>query len=113
MDDNEVLTISKAVLSIFKPEQDRTFARSSLAYLCGASDRDMRKAVAALRTQGHLIVADEGGGYRLATSAEDVRRYTESLRSRIVALARVVRAMENEAARKFDDFEQLPLDLAG
>lgn len=113
MEDEKELTIRKAVEFVLYRNQKHTYSRATLAYVCATSDRDMRKAVAELREQGHLIVADENGGYRLATSAEDVRRYTASLRSRIVALARVVRAMESEAARQFSDFEQLPLDLAG
>jgi len=113
MEDEKVLTVAEDIKAIFERHPTRKFSRGSLAYRFVTSDRDMRKAVAELRLQGHLIVADENGGYRLATSAEDVRRYTASLRSRIVALARVVRAMESEAARQFSDFEQLPLDLAG
>ena len=106
-------SVVQSLALAFSGEHTGTYSRSYLANSCATSDRDMREALAELRAQGRLIVADVEGGYRLATSAEDVRRYTGSLRSRIVALAKIVRAMEAEAIRQFGDFEQLPLDLAG
>lgn len=113
MEDDD-LTISEVLLLLFESAPEGyPIPRTRLAYRCGVPDDVMRHAVAKLRVQGHLIVADADGGYRLATSSPDVLRYTASLRSRIIKLARVVRAMESEAARQFGDFEQLPLDLVG
>jgi DNA-binding IscR family transcriptional regulator len=106
---DEVLTISRSIGKFFNEHPDDKVSRRTLAALNFTADRTMRQAVSELRAQGHLIVADEGGGYRLATSSQDVRRYTASLRSRIIALAKVVKAMETAAVKQFGDFEQLPL----
>lgn len=108
---DDVYTTSNIIETMFKNFPDGTFQRNYISRWCNVTDRDMRKAVAELRKQGHLIVADESAGYRLAMSVEDVRRYTATLRSRITALAQVVKAMEAEAAKQFGDFEQLPLEI--
>jgi biotin operon repressor len=109
--DEEILTTSEAVLKVIETAPAQPVSRRFLARIAGTSDRKMRQAVASLREQGHLIVADEGGGYRLAADVRDVQRYTASLRSRIVALARVIKAMETTAQHEFGDFQQLEIDL--
>lgn len=111
MDDFEDLTIKQIILKLFTSAPDLTRSRRSLSVRCGVNDREMRRAVAQLRKEGHLIVADKNGGYRKATSAEDVRRFTASLRSRIIDEAQTIRAMEAEAVKQFGDFEQLPLEI--
>jgi len=102
---------TQAILKTIQTSPQHTFSRNVLAYLSGTPDRRMRQAVAALREQGHLIVADEDGGYRLAKDANDVQRYTASLRSRIKALSKVIKAMETAAKHEFGAFQQLELSV--
>jgi len=86
-------------------------SRAQLARWLGCSDRVLRAAMALLRQDGHLVIADDQGGYRLATNGAEVRRYTATLRSRIEELWAVVRAMESEAAREFSQERQMSLAL--
>lgn len=109
--DEEILTTSQALLKVIETAPDRPLSRRFLARIAGTTDRKMRQAVASLREQGHLIVADEAGGYRLATDARDVQRYTASLRSRISALSTVIKAMETTAQQQFGAFQQLELEV--
>jgi DNA-binding GntR family transcriptional regulator len=76
-------------------------SREDLSARCHVDDRVLRAAIAELRRQGYLIVADEEGGYRFATGWNDVERFLASMKSRIVALREVVTAMETRAAAEF------------
>jgi len=86
-------------------------SRSALAHRLECSDRVLRAAMALLRTQGHLVIADDDGGYRLARSPEDVERYVATLKSRVAELSLVIRAMEQEARRAFPGSLQMRLTL--
>lgn len=89
----------------------QAFSRRSLCSRLGCDDRALRLAIVELREHGHLIIAEETGGYRLAQSAGEVLEYTASLKSRIRALRQVVDAMEAAAAREFlaGELQQLGL----
>jgi DNA-binding GntR family transcriptional regulator len=86
-------------------------ARDELARRLGCSDRVLRAAMALLRMDGHLVIAEDEGGYRLAKSIDEVGRYVASLKSRVENLRLVIRAMEAEAAREFPNDLQMRLEL--
>lgn len=86
-------------------------SRKMLAHRLRCSDRVLRAAMAVLRKQGHLVIAEDDGGYRLAGSADEVDAYVGTLRSRIGELRQVVNAMEAAAAREFPDDLQMRLKL--
>lgn len=81
-------------------------SREDLCGLTGLNDRCVRAAIAELRRQGHLIIADDAGGYRFARSADEVLAYTASLKSRMDALRAVVHAMESAAEDQFGSLAQ-------
>lgn len=91
------------VLALLEEFRHKTYilTRADMTGRLGITDRVLRAAVAELRKQGHLVVADENGGYRFAVSWNDVNRYTASLKSRIAALREIVAEMETTAARTF------------
>lgn len=112
------LDAAPAVLEYIQTAQaeGRVPSRDELVLRLQLSDRLIRQAVAELRNQGYLLVADEGGGYRFASSYADVMRYTASLKSRIESLRDVIRRMELEAHRRYpdgQDAEQLEMELVG
>lgn len=94
-----------AVLQEFR-RSGYSLSRQDLCARVGTSDRVLRAAVAELRRDGHLVVAEETGGYQLARSWDEVERYTASLRSRITALREIVDAMERGATQQFGSGEQ-------
>ena len=64
------------------------------------NDSVLRAAIRHLRQAGHLVVAAEKGGYRLAHSEEEVQRYLDSLRSRIAGVQETIEAMETSLAQR-------------
>ena len=76
-------------------------SREELCGMIGCSDRVLRSAIVELRKAGHLIVADEAGGYRFARSAEDAYRYTMSLKTRLQSMREVIELMEAAVVREF------------
>jgi biotin operon repressor len=91
------------VLEVFKRwrKSRNALSRQDLVGMTGLSDRLIRSAIAELRRQGYLIIADENGGYRFARSVDEVLAYTASLKSRVDALREVVTAMESAAEDQF------------
>jgi biotin operon repressor len=76
-------------------------SREELCGMVGCSDRVLRAAIVELRKTGHLIIADEGGGYRFARNAKDVYGYTMSLKARIQAMRTVIEKLEAVAMQEF------------
>jgi hypothetical protein len=103
--------VAPAVLEVFQrwSKSRNTLSRQDLVGLTGLNDRLVRAAIAELRRQGHLIIADESGGYRFAQSADEVLAYTASLKSRVDALRAVVRAMETAAEDTFGLARQMSM----
>jgi biotin operon repressor len=73
---------------------------------CG--DRILRRAITYLREEGHLIIAERSGGYRLARNEAEVAEYTASLKSRITSLREVVVAMEAATMNQFGRVPEQP-----
>ena len=112
--DTRAEALAERALPVFEQFRGSSVAlsRESLCKRLDCQDRLLRDAVRELRCQGHLIVADEAGGYRFAKSGEEVYGYTASLKSRIQALREVTEAMEAAAQQKFGEpVEQLGLGL--
>lgn len=101
--DERAADVAAQVLYVIKSWPQRVIFSEELAKQVGTSDRIARAAVALLRERGELIVADAGGGYRLAQGYEDVLQFTASLKSRIEALRQVVTQMETAAREQFRD----------
>ncbi len=101
--EDEARAESMAVLQLLQQFRGRSYVltREDIAGRLGIRDRIVRAAIAELRRQGHLIVADESGGYRFANGWDDVLRYTSSLKSRLTSLREVVERMETQAAIEF------------
>ena len=97
------------VLELYR-ESSVALTRETLCGILGCDDRPLRRALRHLRCQGHLIVAEESGGYRFAKKGEEVYGYTSSLKSRIQALREVTESMEAAARQEFGlEQEALPL----
>jgi len=79
----------------------QALSRRALAHRCECSDRVLRFAVAELRRQGHLIIAEDAGGYRLAQTPEDVEAYVNTLKSRCQALREIIDRMQASSDRQF------------
>jgi biotin operon repressor len=84
-------------------------SRKMLVKRLGCTDRALRLAIAQLRLQGHLVIADDDGGYRLARNRAEVEGFVGSLKSRIGELQRAVNAMEREAAVEFPGGAQMSM----
>lgn len=71
-------------------------SRRELAALTGLSDRQLRCRIAQERKAGALILSttEGGGGYYRAASADELRRYVLSMRSRSRETLAVIRAAE-------------------
>jgi len=82
-------------------------SRDTLCNRVGCSDRVLRAAVVELRRQGHLVIADGSGGYRLARNADEVAAYTASLKSRVRALREIIDVMEGAAEQRFCQLGQM------
>lgn len=78
-------------------------SRRALCQRLECQDRVLRRAVEELRRKGYLVIADEGGGYRLALSLDEVMGYTATLKSRIRALRQIVDRMETTAVQVFQN----------
>lgn len=72
------------------------FSRRELTALTGLSDRQLRCRIAQERKAGALILSttEGGGGYYRAASADELRRYVLSMRSRSRETLAAVRAAE-------------------
>jgi len=99
----QALEVAPAVLEVLQGWRGSSYvmSRQTLCHRLGCSDRVLRAAIVELRKQGHLIIADEDGGYRFARSVDEVLGYTGSLKSRIGSLWEVIRLMEAAAERQF------------
>ena len=100
------------VLTVFNRYRDSSVAltRETLCGILGCEDRSLRRAIRHLRCVGHLIVADEAGGYRFAKKGDEVYGYTSTLKSRIQALRTVTESMEAAARKEFGPKQEaLPL----
>lgn len=71
-------------------------SRRALAALTGLSDRQLRCRIAQERKAGALILSttEGGGGYYRSASADELRRYVRSMRSRSKETLAAVRAAE-------------------
>jgi biotin operon repressor len=85
-------------------------SRGELCSRLECTDSVLRSAIAHLRRQGHLIVAINDGGYRLAQSVEEAREYLERLAMQVSALQETIEAMEMELRRRRSS-QQLRMEL--
>lgn len=71
-------------------------SRRALAALTGLSDRQLRYKISQERKAGALILSttEGGGGYYRAASADELRRYVQSMRSRSKETLAVIRKAE-------------------
>lgn len=71
-------------------------SRRTLVALTGLSDRQLRYKISQERKAGALILSttEGGGGYYRAASADELRRYVRSMRSRSRETLAVIRAAE-------------------
>ena len=71
-------------------------SRRALVALTGLSDRQLRYKISQERKAGALILSttEGGGGYYRAASADELRRYVLSMRSRSKETLAAVRAAE-------------------
>lgn len=58
------------------------------------SERDLRKAVAALRMEGHHVCAHPASGYYLAENVAELQEATKFLKDRAISSLQQVAAME-------------------
>lgn len=98
--DMDTPSIARMIYRVLRDTQDsaRAMSRGELSELCGCSVREVRAALGDLRRDGVLVVADEQGGYRLATSTAEVEAYTARLKRRVQALREICDAMDQAAA---------------
>ena len=75
---------------------EHAISRRELAALTSLSDRQLRCRIAQERKAGALILSttEGGGGYYRAASADELRRYVRSMRSRSTETLAVIRAAE-------------------
>ena len=76
----------------------RVFSRSELCRLGECTDSVVKLALRYLRGQGHLVVAVNGGGFRLARSVGEARDYVQSLVAQVESLQATIAALEEELA---------------
>ena len=71
-------------------------SRRTLVALTGLSDRQLRYKISQERKAGALILSttEGGGGYYRAASADELRRYVQSMRSRSKETLAVIRKAE-------------------
>ena len=84
------------VFDILPTGAEHAISRRALAALTGPSDRQLRRKIALERKAGALILstAEGGGGYYRAASADELRRYVQSMRSRSKETLAVIRKTE-------------------
>jgi hypothetical protein len=102
--EKQAVALAPATLALLQEFAGKEYALTR-ADMCGrlhCTDRVLRAAIAELRRQGHLVVAQaDEGGYRLARSWAEVTGYTASLKSRIQSLQEIIGVMETTARTRF------------
>jgi len=103
MYEDQIAAIAPLALHVLSNWRGKGYplSRTDLAARCNCDDRTLRAAIAELRRQGYLIVADKDGGYRFASSWADVERFLSEMKSRITAIREIVESMERTAAQEF------------
>ena len=99
--DEHAAEIADRVLAEIRFYNGRPVASQRIARELGENERLVRAAIAVLRERGELIIADPSGGYRFATSYDDLTQFTSSLKSRIEALRQIVSRMETAGRQAF------------
>jgi hypothetical protein len=111
MRDPVIEDIAEKLLPVFQEwaPSGTALSRKYLRERIGCNDRTLRRAITHLREEyDQLIIAERTGGYRLARNEIEVAEYTASLKSRIQALRKVVRAMETAAQQQFGGLPEQP-----
>ena len=71
-------------------------SRKNLAYALDMTDRQMRKLIELARLNDIPVIPDlDNGGYMLARTADEIARFTATMRSRAINELRIAKAMED------------------
>ncbi len=105
--------IAPLVLEVLREWEGRNAALplQLLAGRVGASERVVRVAITQLQLDGHPVIAETTGGYRMARNRSEMLDYAAFCESYIVATAEKVRAVRATADRLYPPDLQMRMAL--